>query len=88
MEALNLRSSEIRQAEYQVLPVAVPLKAISLLTQVRTTVDVADDLVPSIRAQGQQTPGLPSATRRKRSNTSKRSMSFGEVVTSWQVFRS
>ena len=61
MEALNLRSSEIRQAAYQVLPVAVPLGAISLLTQVRTTVDVASDLVPSIRAQGQQTPGVAVA---------------------------
>lgn len=61
MEALNLRSSEIRQKTCRVLSVAVPLEAISLLTQVRTTVDVADDLVPSIRAQGQQTPGVAVA---------------------------
>ncbi len=61
MATLTLRSSEIKEAVHRVLPVAVPLGAISLLTQVRTTVDVADDLIPSIKAQGQQTPGVAVA---------------------------
>ncbi len=61
MATLTLQSNEIKVRAHQVLPVAVPLEAISLLTQVRTTLDVADDLIPSIRAQGQQTPGVAVA---------------------------
>lgn len=61
MATLTLFSNEIKEVLHRVLPVAVPLGAISLLTQVRTTVDVAEDLIPSIRAQGQQTPGVAVA---------------------------
>lgn len=61
MVTLTLQSNEIKVRAHQVLPVAVPLEAISILTQVRTTLDVADDLIPSIRAQGQQTPGVAVA---------------------------
>ncbi len=61
MVTLTLQSNEIKVRAHKVLPVAVPLEAISILTQVRTTLDVADDLIPSIRAQGQQTPGVAVA---------------------------
>ncbi len=61
MKSLVLRSREIEAATQRVLSVAVPLGAISLVTQVRTTVDVDEDLIPSIKAHGQQTPGVAVA---------------------------
>lgn len=61
MTAIALFKSEIREIKHQVLPSAVPLEALSLLTQVRMTVDVAEDLIPSIAAHGQQTPGVAVA---------------------------
>lgn len=81
MKSLVLRSREIEAATQRVLSVAVPLGAISLVTQVRTTVDVDEDLIPSIKAHGQQTPGVAVAlTPTRHGNISKRSMSFGGVV--------
>lgn len=45
----------------QVKPVKLPPEAFSVLTQVRKTLSVTEDLMPSILARGQQTPGAAAA---------------------------
>lgn len=61
MTPLILSAEDVRDSRHNVLPARVLLGAISVLTQVRVTMEVGDDLVPSIRAHGQQTPGVAVA---------------------------
>lgn len=44
-----------------VVPVRISTDMISVLTQVRKSMDVSEDLVPSIHAHGQETPGIAAA---------------------------
>lgn len=63
--SLEFRSKDVVERETRVLRVAMPPQAFSVLTQVRRTMDIQDDLVPSILEHGQQTPGVAAALTKK-----------------------
>lgn len=60
-QAFPFRMGDITERGFTLVRVSVPPEAISVLTQVRRTISVGEDLLPSILEHGQQTAGVVAA---------------------------
>lgn len=61
----TFKMDDIKEREHRVVRALLPPECLSVLTQVRRTMQIQDDLVPSILEHGQQTPGVAAALTKK-----------------------